>query len=61
MQLVQDEISNYGKNIKGYERPKKLILSTEEWTAVNGMLTPSLKVKRKSVYEKFKGKIEALY
>jgi long-chain acyl-CoA synthetase len=45
----------------GYEIPKKFIYLTEGFTAENGMLTQTMKLKRRVVLEKFKDRIEALY
>jgi len=44
-----------------YEIPRKFIFSNETFTIDNGMLTPTLKLKRRNVVEKYKEKIEALY
>ena len=41
--------------------PAELISQAEELTIENGMLTPTLKVKRSSVEEGFAGVIEELY
>lgn len=44
-----------------YEQPKKLALLAEEFTVENGMLTPTLKVKRRVVQEKLDDLIDRLY
>ncbi|NNF13046.1 MAG: long-chain fatty acid--CoA ligase [Gemmatimonadetes bacterium] len=44
-----------------YEQPKKLALLDEEFTVENGMLTPTLKVKRRVVQEKLDAVIDRLY
>lgn len=44
-----------------YETPKKVLVLPEELTVENGALTPSLKVKRRVVEERFRAEIEALY
>lgn len=59
--LIQGEIDKQGKEFKGFERIKKVALVSEDFSTQNGMLTPSLKVKRRVVWEKYGKKIEALY
>jgi long-chain acyl-CoA synthetase len=44
-----------------YEIPKKFIYLTEGFTAENGMLTQTMKLKRRMVLERFKDRIEAAY
>lgn len=44
-----------------FERPKKVALLDAEFTVQNGVLTPSMKVKRRVVEERFGSVIEALY
>jgi len=45
----------------GYEIPKKFIFTDEPFTIENGLLTQTLKLKRRLVIEKYKNEIEALY
>ncbi len=44
-----------------FESPKKIALLEHEFTIDGGELTPSLKVKRRVINEKYKGIIDALY
>jgi len=44
-----------------YALPRDLVATFEPWTIENGLLTPTLKIKRKPLYEKFKDEIDALY
>ncbi len=59
--LIQREINRQSGPIKGYERVRAFVLTDEEFTPENGMLTPSLKVKRRAVMAKFGDQIEQLY
>ncbi len=59
--LYQREIDRLSGGIKGYERVKGFVLEEEEFAPENGMLTPSLKVKRRAVIEKYGDDIEKLY
>lgn len=60
-EVMKGEIDKWGSNFKSYEKPKKFVLSSEEWSTENDMLTPSMKVKRRKVMEAFGDKLEALY
>ena len=44
-----------------YEIPKKFIFISEPFTLENGMLTQTMKLKRKNVTERYNNSIEALY
>jgi long-chain acyl-CoA synthetase len=45
----------------GYEIPKKFLLLEENFTLENGMLTQTMKLKRRVVLKKYMDEIEALY
>jgi long-chain acyl-CoA synthetase len=45
----------------GYAEVRKITCSEEPWTVENGLLTPTLKVKRKQVTEKFQVQIDKMY
>ncbi|WP_198264990.1 AMP-dependent synthetase/ligase [sulfur-oxidizing endosymbiont of Gigantopelta aegis] len=45
----------------GYAKIRKVVLSLDPWTVDNGILTPTLKVKRPKVMEQFKKEIKSLY
>ena len=44
-----------------YALPRNVVVSFEPWTVENGLLTPTLKIKRKPLCQKFQGEIEAMY
>ncbi len=54
-------IENINKNLTLIERIKKFILIHEEFTIENGMLTPTLKLKRKEITKNYKQHLEKLY
>jgi long-chain acyl-CoA synthetase len=60
-ELLMAEIKKYGQSFKGYERPVKLLVTLEDFTTDNGMLTPTLKLKRRNVLAKYEPGLEALY
>ena len=45
----------------GYARIRKLFATTEEWTVESGLMTPTLKIKRPQVMERYAKEIDALY
>ncbi len=54
-------IENINKNFTLIEKIKKFILIYEEFTIENGMLTPTLKLKRKEIIKNYKQQLENLY
>ena len=54
-------IENINKNLTLIEKIKKFILIHEEFTIENGMLTPTLKLKRKEIIKNYKQQLENLY
>ncbi|MDP7464433.1 MAG: AMP-binding protein, partial [SAR324 cluster bacterium] len=57
----QQELTRYGANYTSLEQPKNFALLSEEWSIDNGLLTPTLKLKRNIVEEQFQTQIDALY
>ena len=54
-------LENLNKNLSSVEKVKKFKLIKEEFTIENRMLTPTLKLKRKKILEKYKEELEKLY
>ena len=54
-------LENLNKNLSLVEKVKKFKLIKDEFTIENGMLTPTLKLKRKIILEKYKNELEKLY
>jgi len=54
-------IENINKSLTLIEKVKKFVLINEEFTIENGMLTPTLKLKRKEIIKKYKQQLENLY
>ncbi len=44
-----------------YIRVRRVIREKEPWTIENGSLTPTMKIKRRVVLDRYKGQIEAIY
>lgn len=60
-QLFRDAIDEKNKFFGQWETIKRFELMADEWTVDGGELTPTMKVKRKIVSEKYAKQIEALY
>jgi long-chain acyl-CoA synthetase len=60
-ELFKGEVTKYGEAFKGFEEIKDFTLVKEDFTTDNGMLTPSLKVKRRTVMEVYGKQIDGLY
>ena len=58
---IQIFLENLNKTLSLVEKVKKFILIEEEFTIDNGMLTPTLKLKRKKILDKYKDDLEKLY
>jgi long-chain acyl-CoA synthetase len=59
-EIIAREIEELNQDLAQYESIKRFTIITEEFTTDN-FLTPSLKIKRKLVSERFKPEIEAMY
>jgi long-chain acyl-CoA synthetase len=60
-QLYREQINEFCKQAKGYEKPQRFLLISEDFSTANDMLTPSLKLKRRNVLKKFGEAVEELY
>ncbi len=58
---IQNFLENLNKTLSQVEKVKKFKLIEEEFSIENGMLTPTLKLKRKKILEKYKDDLEKLY
>jgi long-chain acyl-CoA synthetase len=61
VKYVETEVLGTLDDLASYERPKKVALLPEDLTIENGFLTPSLKVKRRVIQERFGSLIDQLY
>ena len=59
--LYKELIESFNKFFNHVEQVKKFELLPNEWTIESGELTPTLKLKRKVIMEKFKPAIERIY
>jgi long-chain acyl-CoA synthetase len=59
--LFEQRVANINSRLAPYETIKKFVLLVHDFSIEGGELTPTLKLKRKIIYEKYKHKIEDLY
>lgn len=60
-QLYKDIITNFNVNFGKVEQIKQFELITDEWTPENGLLTATMKLKRKAIKEKYQNIIDKFY
>lgn len=58
---IAREVQKYNVLFGEFEQIKRYTLIADEWTSGNDLLTPTLKVRRKKVNEKYKDLIESMY
>jgi long-chain acyl-CoA synthetase len=58
---ISEEIEKINKNLSKIEKIKKFIVIKEQFSIENGMLTPTLKLKRYKIIQKYKKEFEKLY
>ena len=58
---IKKEIEKKNKNLSKIEQIKKYFIVNEKFSIENGMLTPTLKLKRFKIVNKFKNNFEKLY
>jgi long-chain acyl-CoA synthetase len=61
MQSVIARIGRQTRDFPGYAQVRRVTLSLEPWTIDNGLLTPTLKLKRAKVMEKFNEELDRMY
>lgn len=61
LKLFESEVEKLTQRLAKFEKVKKIVLLEEELTVEGGELTPTLKVKRRVIDEKFKDLIDKIY
>lgn len=59
--LIQDQVNKYNPEFSHPEQVKKFALLPDEWTIDGGELTPTIKIKRKVIEQKYAAQIDELY
>ena len=58
---IEKEVEIINKNLSRIENIKKFFIINEKFSIENGMLTPTLKLKRFKIIQKYKKEFEKLY
>ncbi|MBQ8958393.1 MAG: long-chain fatty acid--CoA ligase [Bacteroidales bacterium] len=61
LKLMAKEVNELNKGLGETEKIKKHVLLADEWSVGNGILTPTLKIKRKVLNAKYKDVIEKMF
>ncbi len=58
---IQKEIDTYNRSFGNWEQIKKFEITPDEWTIEAGHLTPTMKMRRKIIKEKYQDLFEKIY
>ncbi len=58
---ILNRVTERLRDFPGYAKIRRAYVTLEPWTVDDGLLTPTLKIKRPKIMERFKDEIEALY
>ena len=58
---IFEDIERFNEGFAQYEKVKKIILSGSAWGIDSGEMTPTMKVKRRVIMERYASEIEACY
>lgn len=56
-----DRVNGQLDNFPGYAKVVSLSVIGEPWTIENGLITPTMKLKRKAIYERYADELKGLY
>ena len=59
--LVQQIIDDVNREVAGYEQVRKFAITPEPFSISNGMLTPSMKIKRRVVESRYRTLLDSFY
>jgi long-chain acyl-CoA synthetase len=59
--LLESDITPRIAGLARYERPKRMLVISDTFSVANGLLTPTLKVKRSEIARRYADRIENLY
>src|SRR5512134_3352463 len=60
-EILLSRITTQMKEFPGYAQVRRVSATLDPWTVENGLLTPTLKLKRAKVMEKFNAEIDSMY
>jgi len=59
--MMEKELAQFQKNLANYERVRKFALLDKPLTLEGGEITPTLKIRRNVIEERYKNLIEGMY
>ena len=60
-QIYESLLRNISRQLAAHEKVRKFLLMQDPFTIENGYMTPTLKLKRKSINKTFQKEIDSLY
>ena len=60
-ELLRERIAAQMKEFPGYAQVRRVTATLDPWTVENGLLTPTMKLKRAKVIERFNAEIDGMY
>ena len=60
-EIILKELEIVNKNLSKIEKIKKFVVIKDQFTIENGLITPTLKLKRYKIIQKYKKELENLY
>lgn len=61
IEMIQAEVNKHNQQFGHWEQIKKISLLSVEWSPATGELTPTMKLKRKVISEKYSSEIQRMY
>ncbi len=59
--LYEGIVEGINQNLARFEKLKRVLLVADEFTPDNGVLTPTMKLKRRVIEERYRKQIDELY
>jgi long-chain acyl-CoA synthetase len=59
--FIKQKVDKFNERLASFETIKKFVISDHDFTLESGELTPTMKVKKNKVIEKFKNQLDSLY
>ena len=59
--LYEQLVENTNQNLARFEKLKRVLLVADEFTAENGALTPTMKLRRRVIEDRYRREIDELY
>ena len=57
---LAEKVEALNKTLEPHERVGKLFLTRDEWTVEDGLVTPTMKIKRPQLEDRYRNQVEAM-